>query len=268
MISRRSFLGGLAAATVAAPLLTQVAEAASMSLVITNQSGRGPLWVYVVGVSHATANYPVLHDFVEFTYDGAGMHCNTTMVDMLSVPLAISLSGASQQSAGRLRDGGRAAVFSALRAQPAFARLVLEDLRGISPGHGLNAGLFAADYFAAWIDEVWNHFRTRTMTVTAGARTFRGSVQGEQFMFDNGVRAFTKPSTRDVLFCDGALAAPNDGVTGPVAAAVGHQPLRPGHAREHGGRQGIRLRLRRRGRARPLCLGSRAEQSDRHLDPF
>jgi hypothetical protein len=41
----------------------------------------------------------------------------------LSVPLAISLSGSSQQSAGRLRDGGRAAVFSALRAQPAFANL-------------------------------------------------------------------------------------------------------------------------------------------------
>jgi Beta-1,3-glucanase len=297
MISRRSFLGGLAAATVAAPLLTQVAEAASMSLVITNQSGRGPLWVYVVGTNLATGqqcrltdsgqlapvstgdngsdgytdyaipvegsrtlslpqgmsgrvyvalgqklkfranpgnalaypagwvtsdpNYPVLHDCMEFTYDGAGMHCNTTMVDMLSVPLAISLSGAAQQSAGRLRDGGRAAVFSALRAQPAFARLVLEDLRVISPGHGLNAGLFAADYFAAWIDEVWNHYRTRTMTVAAGARTFRGSVQGEQFVFDNGVRAFTKPSTRDVLFCDGALAAPNDGVTGPVAATLG-----------------------------------------------
>jgi hypothetical protein len=297
MLSRRSFLGGLAVTTASVPLLATVAEAASMSLVITNQSGRGPLWVYVVGVSHATGqqcrlteggtlapvstsdngadgytdyaipvngsrtlslpqgmsgrvyvalgqklrfranpgnalaypagwvtadpNYPIQHDFVEFTYDGAGMHCNTTMVDMLSVPLAISLSGAAQQSTGRLRDGGRAAVFAALRSVPAFAGLVLGDLRVISPGHGLNAGLFASNYFAGWIDEVWNHYRTRTMTVTAGARTFTGSVQGEQFVFSGGVRPFTKPSTRDVLFCDGALAAPNDGVTGPVAAALG-----------------------------------------------
>jgi len=40
-------------------------------------------------------------------------------------------------------------------------------------------------------------------------------------VFDGGVKAFAKPSTRDVLFCDGALAAPNDGVTGPVAATLG-----------------------------------------------
>jgi len=297
MISRRSFLGGLAAATVVAPLTTRLAAAASMSLVVANSSGRGPLWVYVVGTNLTTGqqcrlsqdgalvpvstgdngpdgytdyaipvsgsltlplpqgisgrvyvalgqklkfranpgnalaypagwvtadpNYPILHDCMEFTYDGAGMHCNTTMVDMLSVPLAISLSGASQQSTGRLRDGGRAAVFSALRALPAFAGLVRDELRVVSPGHGIDSGWFAADYFAAWIDEVWNHYRSNTMSVTAGARTFRGSVQGDQFVFDNGVRPFTKPSTRDVLFCDGALAAPNDGVTGPVAAALG-----------------------------------------------
>jgi len=297
MISRRSFLGGLAAATVVAPLSTGVAAAASLSLGIVNSSGRGPLWVYVVGTNLATGqqcrlsadgalvpvstgdngpdgytdysipvdgsrtlslpqgmsgrvyvalgqklrfranpgnalaypagwvtsdpNYPVPHDFVEFTYDGAGMHCNTTMVDMLSVPLAISLSGAAQQSTGRLRDGGRAAVFAALRSVPAFANLVREDLRVVSPGHGIDSGWFAADYFASWIDEVWNHYRSNTMTVTAGARTFRGSVQGDQFVFDNGVRPFTRPSTRDVLYCDGALAAPNDGVTGPVAAALG-----------------------------------------------
>jgi hypothetical protein len=297
MISRRSFLGGLAAATVVVPLASRVAAAASMSLVIHNESGRGPLYVYIVGTDlasgrqcHVSAdgalvpvstadngsdgytdyalpvdgsrtislpqgmsgrvyvalgeklkfranpgdalaypagwvssdpNYPILHDCMEFTYDGAGMHCNVTMVDMLSVPLAIQLNGASQQSTGRLKDGGRAAVFDALRGVPAFSRLVLDDLRVIAPGHGLDAGLFASDYFASWIDEVWNHYSSTTMTVRAGDRTFTGSVQGGQFVFDNGVKAFSKPSTRDVLFCDGALAAPNDGVTGPVAAALG-----------------------------------------------
>jgi hypothetical protein len=300
MISRRSFLGGLAAATVGAPLLARTVGAAPLaplSLTIANQSGRGPLWTYVVGTNLATGqqcrlsadgalvpvseadngpdgytdyaidvsgsrtlslpqgmsgriyvaigeklkfrcnpgnalaypagwvqadpNYPVLHDCAEFTYDGAGMHCNITMVDMLSVPMEISLSGAAQQKTGRLKDGGRAAVFSALASTPGFENLVIGDLRVIAPGHGLDAGRFASDYFAGLIDEVWNHYRSTTMTVTAGARTFTGSVQGEQFVFDGGVRAFTKPSTRDVLFCDGALAAPNDGVTGPVAATLG-----------------------------------------------
>lgn len=36
-----------------------------------------------------------------------------------------------------------------------------------------------------------------------------------------GAISFDKPSTRDVLFCDGTLAAPNDGTRGPVAAVLG-----------------------------------------------
>lgn len=301
MISRRSFLGGLAAATVGAPLLAKAVGAvqlAPLSLTIANESGRsGALYLYVVGTDLASGqqcrlsadgalvpvsesdngsdgytdyaiqvdgsrtlslpqgmsgriyaaigeklkftcnpgnalaypagwveadpNYPILHDCAEFTYDGAGMHCNITMVDMLSVPMEISLSGAQQQKTGRLKDGGRAAVFSALAGTPGFENLVMDDLRVIAPGHGLDAGRFAGDYFAGLIDEVWNHYTSNTMTVTAGANTFTGSVQGGQFVFDGGVKAFAKPSTRDVLFCDGALAAPNDGVTGPVAAALG-----------------------------------------------
>lgn len=301
MISRRSFLGGLAAATVGAPLLAKAVGAvqlAPLSLTIANESGRsGALYLYVVGTDLASGqqcrlsadgalvpvsesdngsdgytdyaievdgsrtlslpqgmsgriyaaigeklkfkcnpgnalaypagwveadpNYPVLHDCAEFTYDGAGMHCNITMVDMLSVPMEISLSGAQQQKTGRLKDGGRAAVFSALAGTPGFENLVMDDLRVIAPGHGLDAGRFAGDYFAGLIDEVWNHYTSNTMKVTAGANTFTGSVQGGQFVFDGGVKAFAKPSTRDVLFCDGALAAPNDGVTGPVAATLG-----------------------------------------------
>jgi hypothetical protein len=112
-------------------------------------------------------------------------------------------------------------VCSALAGQGGFGGLVMEDLRVIAPGHGLDAGLFSADYLAGHIDEVWSHYESNQMTVTAGANTFTGQVSGGQFAFSGGVRAFSKPSTRDVLFCDGALAAPNDGVTGPVAAALG-----------------------------------------------
>ncbi|HEY7592388.1 MAG TPA: beta-1,3-glucanase family protein [Actinophytocola sp.] len=305
MITRRTFLGGLAVAAAGVPLAANGVLAAgrpgttaAMSLTLADESGRGPVWTYVVGTDLATGrqcrlsaegrllavseadngpdgytdysipvegggttlslpqgmsgriylaigeklkfrcnpgnalaypagwvssdpNYPVLHDCAEFTYDGAGMHCNTTMVDMLSVPLAISLTGSRQQTTGRLRDGGRAAVFSALAGQAGFGGLVLEDLRVISPGHGIDAGRFAADYLAGYVDEVWAHYAANTMTVTAGANTFTGQVSGGQFVFSGGVRPFSKPSTRDVVFCDGALAAPNDGVTGPVAAALG-----------------------------------------------
>jgi hypothetical protein len=51
--------------------------------------------------------------------------------------------------------------------------------------------------------------------------TFTGRVQGDSFVFDNGAAAMARPSSRDILFCDGKLAAPNDGVTGPVTSVLG-----------------------------------------------
>jgi hypothetical protein len=47
-----------------------------------------------------------------------------------------------------------------------------------------------------------------------------GRTVGDALVLDGGVAPIRRPSTRDVLFCDGAPAAPNDGVTGPVAAVV------------------------------------------------
>ncbi|PWW56982.1 beta-1,3-glucanase family protein [Actinokineospora spheciospongiae] len=304
MITRRTLLGGLAAAAATAPFtgsaLASATPRASLALTLVNSTGAHAgktLWAYVVGTNLATGrqsrvtadgalvpvstadnggdgytdyaiavngsrtiplpqgmsgriylsvgdklkfranpgdalaypagwvstdpNYRVLHDCVEFTYDGSGMHCNTTMVDMLSVPMSIDLVGNRTQSAGRLVAGGRSRVFQSMRAQSGFSNLVIDDLRVIAPGHGLNAGRFSGGYLAGHIDEVWSRYRGQNMVVNANNTTFTGRVQGDLFVFDRGVRAFAKPSTRDVLFCDGTLAAPNDGVTGPVAAVLG-----------------------------------------------
>ncbi|MFJ5064185.1 glycoside hydrolase family 64 protein [Streptomyces nigra] len=167
-------------------------------------------------------NFPVLHDCAEFTFNSSGMFCNTTMVDMFSVPLSIRLTGAKDQTTGRLKAGGRASVFDAVRKVEEFSRLVVDDTRVIAPGHGLDAGLFAEDYFAPYIDEVWSTYTGRDLEVTTNAGTFTGRVRGDRFTFDGPAQvSFAKPSTRDVLFCDGKLAAPNDGTTGPVAAILG-----------------------------------------------
>ncbi|MEU6308882.1 beta-1,3-glucanase family protein, partial [Streptomyces chartreusis] len=177
---------------------------------------------YPAGWVESDPNYPVLHDCAEFTYNASGMFCNTTMVDMFSVPMSIRLTGAKDQTTGRLKPGGRAAAFAAVRGAEAFARLVVDDTRIIAPGHGLDAGLFSKDYFAPYIDEVWSTYTGRDLTVTTNAGKFTGRVRGDRFTFDGPAQvSFGKPSTRDVLFCDGNLAAPNDGTTGPVAAVLG-----------------------------------------------
>ncbi|MFE7169372.1 beta-1,3-glucanase family protein [Streptomyces sp. NPDC057616] len=175
-----------------------------------------------VGWVKSDPNYPVLHDFVEFTHDASGMHCNTTMVDMFSVPMMIRLTGARDHSTGRVRDGGRDRVFHALRNNHAFSRLVVGDRRVIAPSHGLDAGLFPQHYFDHSIDKVWHTYQHKNLVVRTNAGTFTGRVRDHTLTFTGPASvSFAKPSTRDVLFCDGALAAPNDGTTGPVAAVLG-----------------------------------------------
>ncbi|MYX71279.1 beta-1,3-glucanase family protein [Streptomyces sp. SID3915] len=177
---------------------------------------------YPAGWVTSDPSYDVLHDCAEFTYNEAGMFCNTTMVDMFSVPLSIALTGADAQTTGTLRAGGRDQAFAALREIPEFAPLVVDDRRIIAPGHGLDAGIFAKDYFDPYIDEVWSTYTGRDLTVTTDAGAFTGRVRGDRFVFDGPASvSFARPTTRDVLFCDGNLAAPNDGTTGPVAAVLG-----------------------------------------------
>ncbi|MFJ2607857.1 glycoside hydrolase family 64 protein [Streptomyces sp. NPDC087425] len=188
---------------------------------VTDGNGAAALQ-YPAGWVASDPNYGVLHDCAEFTYNAAGMFCNTTMVDMFSVPLAIRLTGEKDQTTGTLRPGGRAAAFAAVKQVAEFAPLVVDDTRIIAPGHGLDAGLFAQDYFAPYIDEVWSTYTGKDLTVTTNAGTFTGRVRGDQFTFSGPASvSFAKPTTRDVLFCDGNLAAPNDGTTGPVAAVLG-----------------------------------------------
>lgn len=176
---------------------------------------------YPAGWVESDPNFAVLHDCAEFTYKDTGMYCNTTAVDMFSVPLSIRLNGRQQQTTGRLKPGGRSQAFGTLARGP-FAGLVVDDRRIIAPSHGIDSGLFPADYLDAYIDEAWGVYESKDLTVTTNQGTFTGRVSGGTLRFTGpGEVSIEKPSTRDVLFCDGALAAPNDHLGGPVAAVVG-----------------------------------------------
>ncbi|MFE0376882.1 beta-1,3-glucanase family protein [Streptomyces inhibens] len=188
---------------------------------VEDGNGKAAL-AYPAGWVSGDPNYDVLHDCAEFTYNSGGMYCNTTMVDMFSVPLAIKLTGAKEQTTGTLKDGARAKIFSDVKGAEGFGDLVIGDKRVIAPGHGLDSGLFAKDYLAPAIDEAWSAYAAKDLSVTTNAGTFTGRVSGGRLAFTGpGTVSFDKPSTRDVLFCDGTLAAPNDGTLGPVAAILG-----------------------------------------------
>lgn len=182
----------------------------------------GAALAYPAAWVESDPNYPIVHDCAEFTFKGGAMYCNTTMVDMFSVPLSIHLTGDKDQTTGTLKAGARARIFEQVGAAEGFGNLVVEDKRVIAPGHGIGAGRFAEDHFAGYIDEVWSRYEGQDLKVTTNAGTFTGRVSGGKLAFTGPAEvSFDKPSTKDVLFCDGALAAPNDGTTGPVAAVLG-----------------------------------------------
>ncbi|MFI8849674.1 beta-1,3-glucanase family protein [Streptomyces sp. NPDC053499] len=186
------------------------------------ETDNGAALAYPAGWVKSDPNYPVVHDCAEFTYKGGAMYCNTTMVDMFSVPLSIELKGDRSQTTGTLKPGARGRIFDSVRSVEAFSKLVIDDKRVIAPGHGIGSGLFAEDYFASYIDQVWDAYGSKDLKVTTNAGTFTGRISGGRLAFTGPAEvSFAKPSTKDVLFCDGALAAPNDGTTGPVAAVLG-----------------------------------------------
>ncbi|MEV0057874.1 glycoside hydrolase family 64 protein [Saccharopolyspora shandongensis] len=189
--------------------------------VVSGGDGK-PALQYPAGWVDTDPNHSILHDTVEFTLKPDGMYCNTSMVDMFSVPLSIRLQGAQDQTTGTVPAGGREKILSGVTENADFAGLRQQDLRVIAPGHGLDLGAFSGTYYDSYIDEVWAKYQGSQLKVNTGdGRIFTGQISGDTFNFDGGVQPIGRPSTRDVLFCDGALAAPNDGITGPVAAILG-----------------------------------------------
>jgi hypothetical protein len=190
--------------------------------VVVDGNGK-PALQYPVAWTEGDPNFGVLHDCCEFTYSDAGMFCNTTQVDMFSIPMAIRLRGAGgEKVAGDPASGSRNKIFDEMRKQPGFEKLVIgNNLRIIAPGHGIGMGRFSASYFDAYIGEIWDKYAGTDLHVTTLQGSFTGRVNGGQLVFSGAVRPFARPTTKDVLFCDGALLAPNDGLGGPVAAILG-----------------------------------------------
>jgi hypothetical protein len=183
---------------------------------------QGAALAYPAGWVSTDPNFNVMHDCAEFTYKGGAMYCNTTMVDMFSVPMGIQLKGDKDQKTGFLKQGGRDQIFKAVKGAEGFGDLVVDDKRVIAPGHGLGEGKFSDKFFDSYVEKVWETYSGKELVVTTNAGKFTGKVSGDKLSFTGpGEVSFNKPSTKDILFCDGELAAPNDGTTGPVAAIVG-----------------------------------------------
>ncbi|GAA4553223.1 glycoside hydrolase family 64 protein [Amycolatopsis samaneae] len=161
-------------------------------------------------------NADVYFDWYEYTFaDGkANFGGNTTQVDMFGFPMTARLEQSStgyDQTVGITKS--RAEVFS---QYPGAVGEAFEPLAGtyrilaprssplFSPG-GAQQG-----YFQAAIDQAWGRY-AGGFTLTRLGQTFTGKVSGDTLTFTKDGSApqkLRKPTTKDVVECSGALAAP------------------------------------------------------------
>jgi hypothetical protein len=180
-------------------------------------------------------NRDVLFDWSEFTLNDAGLWLNSSQVDMFAVPHEVNVQGGDGRTlrTGTLKPGGRQRVIDEIRKQPGFEKTVHTRadgtvLRVLAPGKAADAGLFSATYLDPYIAKAWAAYAGRTLTVVPfGDRPdtrFFGRTSGDVMHFTDAggrtVASFTRPSTANVWGCDGALAAPNDQVVGPIARTL------------------------------------------------
>ncbi len=180
-------------------------------------------------------NAAILFDWSEFTFNDYGLWLNSTQVDQFAVPHTVSVTGddGSSSTAGALKDGGRQKIIDAVEQTRGFEKTVVRGadgqvLRVLSPGKATGVDAMSATYLDDYIDEAWAAYTDKKLTVVPFAHepetTFFGTTTGNELVFTNTageqVARFAKPTTANVWDCDGALAAPNDHVVGPISRTL------------------------------------------------
>ncbi|CAM3801390.1 beta-1,3-glucanase family protein [Kibdelosporangium persicum] len=175
-------------------------------------------------------NVNILFNWSEYTLNDSGLWINSTQVDMFSAPYAVGVKGGDGQvrTTGHLKPGGYAAVFNGLRSQGWGSLIRDNGLRALSPGHGVGVGALPANVMSDYIDRVWSHYTTNTLTVTPFSNQpnvkYYGRVSGNTMTFTNSsggvATSFQKPDSDSVFGCYKLLDAPNDQVRGPISRTL------------------------------------------------
>ncbi|MEV6342291.1 beta-1,3-glucanase family protein [Actinoplanes sp. NPDC051851] len=180
-------------------------------------------------------NHDILFDWSEFTVNSSGLWLNSSQVDMFAIPHVVSVLGGSgtTSSTGAVVSGGRQKVINAIKADADFAKSVVTAadgtvLRVLAPGKAAEAGLMSATYLDSYISSAWSAYTGKNLTVVPftdqPSVRYTGRTTGDVMNFTDTsgkvVASFTKPSSANVWGCDGALAAPNDQVVGPIARTL------------------------------------------------
>ncbi len=146
-------------------------------------------------------------DFIEYAYAGGTWNGNTTQVDGFCIPITIELG---EKKVGITES--RRKLFQTFREQapPEFKACVKGDFWILSPARaGFAKDGPHGDYFAKYIDQVWDEFAKEKKTssgkwigkVTEGALSFT-PIEGR-----DKLTCPRKPNTQEILLGSGVLAS-------------------------------------------------------------
>jgi hypothetical protein len=181
-------------------------------------------------------NRNILFHWSEYTLNDAGLWINSTQVDMVSAPYAVSVQGAdgTTKTTGHLKPGGYNAVYNTLRNTAGGWSGLIQTapdgsvLRALSPLYGVETGALPANAMDDYINRVWSKYSSETLTVTPFGdqpnTKYFGRVSGGVMDFTNSsgavVTSFQKPDSASVFGCFKLLDAPNDQVRGPISRTL------------------------------------------------
>lgn len=159
----------------------------------------------------------VLHGSAEYTFDNSGLWYNSTQVDFFGPPSQVGVAGpdGSIASTGKLVTNGFNQVVDTINADPAWSPLIKrnpsdEIVRVLNPSHNYGSNGFTAGNLQAYIDAVWNKYRSEDLIVKPMLEdqsiVYTGRVSGDTFNFTSPGRPTInvgKPAPTHVLGCDG-----------------------------------------------------------------
>lgn len=189
-------------------------------------------------------NVDVYFDWYEFAIVNAtweagnpvGFWGNTTQVDQLSIPMMAEVYETS--GTGYVLKGVNGISKSRSEIWAAWNSSVPTAFQGLDNTYRINApckdpsgfGLTApnAAYMTAYVDQIWALYRTKDLVFKmdwqGAARTFRGRVQGDAFVFTmDGAGSYVavsrKPNTTEIFEGSGVLATGNT-LEGAIQARI------------------------------------------------
>ncbi|WP_304225501.1 beta-1,3-glucanase family protein [Gracilinema caldarium] len=170
----------------------------------------------------ADPNSTLIFDWIEYTVAPGAFWGNTTQVDQFGFPIVMEMFNDSGVSYASFKKVGisktREEIFSAFERLPQteFRTLVKRPYRIIAPCKGeFRVGRTYGTYMQSYVDEVWNYYKTNTLTFNHPLGTFNGRVLADgRFEFtrtSDGGKFYIarKPNNDEVFEGSGVLASGN-----------------------------------------------------------